>query len=91
LRKDSRKSFIWQAWFVLKTILIAIFKIRNIKTLLYRFATVAMVLYYYFTVEKITYENRVANEYSFLIFILVWHFISMNFKILEKNRLKKNE
>lgn len=31
------------------------------------------------------------NEYSLLTFILVWHYVSMNFKILEINRLKKYE
>lgn len=88
-KKDA--SCLWQMLFLVKTLTLSVFKPRNIKTLLYRLTTVAMVVYYYYTVEKINYENRVENEYFLLTFVLVWHFISMNFKMFERNRLKKNE
>lgn len=77
--------------FICRTIFWAIFKPRNMKTLLYRFSTIAMVCYYYIMVEKIDYKDRVPNEIYLLTFVLFWHFIAMNFKIVEKNRLKKNE
>jgi hypothetical protein len=69
----------------------AAFKIRNIKTLLYRLSTVAIVIFYYYVVEDISYENRVPNEISLIVFIAVWHWISMNYKILEQTRINKTK
>jgi len=62
-----------------------------LKTLFYRLLTVAIVIAHYTIVEKIKYDDFVHNEYEFLEFILIWHVIFMNLKVLEETRRKKND
>lgn len=87
---EEKRSCIWQFIYIIKSLILSVLKIRNIKTLLYRLGTVAIVCYYYYAVEKINYDSRVHNEYDLLAFILIWHIVSMNFKIFERTRIKKN-
>jgi hypothetical protein len=64
--------------------------IRNMKTLFYRLLTITLVLAHYIIVEKIEYENWVHNEHELLSFIVFWHIIFMNYKVIEETRRKKN-
>lgn len=77
--------------FIVKQILLAFFKIRNLKTLFYRIFTIALVIAHYYLVEKITPEQRVPNEKALLTFVVGWHFAFMVFKIGEETRRKKND
>jgi hypothetical protein len=77
--------------FVIKSLILSVFKIRNLKTLFYRLNTVAIVAAHYIIVEKIPIEYRVKNEENLALFLLVWHLVFMNFKIGEQSRVKKNE
>lgn len=47
-----------------------------------------MVAAHYYIVEKIDYDKWVHNEYELISFILTWHFVTMNFKILQENKKK---
>ncbi|CDW74674.1 UNKNOWN [Stylonychia lemnae] len=77
--------------YLCKSLFKSVFGIRNLKTLLYRFLTIMIVIAHYTIVEKINYEDFVHNEWEFMSFIVVWHVIFMNLKIIEESRRKKNE
>lgn len=67
----------------------SVFGFRNMKTLAYRLIAVLGVIYHYWAVEGIEYDNWVHNEWELLSFILTWHIITMNFKIFQENKRKR--
>lgn len=76
--------------FLTKTIFKSALGLRNLKTLFYRFCTIFVVIAHYMIVENIDYDKWVHNEIDFVSFIVVWHFIFMNFKAIEDSRRKAN-
>lgn len=77
--------------YLFNKLLKSVFGLRNLKTLGYRFVAVVGVIYHYWMVEKIEYDNWVHNEWELISFILLWHFVTMNFKVLQENKRKKEE
>mmetsp|Transcript_332 Transcript_332/g.368 ORF Transcript_332/g.368 Transcript_332/m.368 type:complete len:91 (-) Transcript_332:887-1159(-) len=59
--------------FFMSYLFFSVLKLRNLKTLFYRFLTVGLVLAHYSTVERVSWDDRVKNEWQFLGFLLVWH------------------
>lgn len=49
-------------WFIIKTIVMSVFKISNLSILLQRFITIALVLAHYQFIEKVPYINEVDVE-----------------------------
>lgn len=76
--------------FILKSFLLSLFKWSNFKILIYRAVTIFLVLLHYHNVEQIPFEERVENEYYFISFVLFWHIVSMNFKVVEESRRRRN-
>jgi hypothetical protein len=78
--------------FFLKCLVLSVFKPSNLTLLGYRALTVAAVLAHYVVVERIDYWQQAVreNEQAFITLVLAWHLVSVNLKVAEESRRKKN-
>ena len=78
--------------FVVKSLVLSIVKLSNLAILIQRALTVLLVLAHYQYIEGIDYWSQSIrqNEIAFGMLIVMWHVVSMNFKVAEESRRMKH-